>query len=370
MKFRISCYYVYMLDRNNFASVSISTSTLIRFFLVAIGFFLIWYLRDFLLVLLTAIMIASFVESAVPFLKKIKINRILGVVMLYAAVVSSFALLFYLFAPLLITELYNFSVFLSSYIPDSSIINYFRNDAFSGAKDIINNLSHSLSLTSLVAASNAFVVNLSGGFFQVLGVAFGGIFNVTLIVLISFYLSIQEKGMEKFLRIILPIEHEEYVVDLWERSRRKIALWMKGQMLLAILIAILTYLMLSVMGIQYALLLSIIAGIMELIPYGVLVALVPAAYFAYFSGGIGSALAVSGGYIILQQFENFLLTPLIIKSVVGLSPLVVILAALIGFELGGFWGLVLAIPVSVFIMELISDFEKKKIHSKTIDDKK
>ena len=49
---------------------------------------------------------------------------------------------------------------------------------------------------------------------------------------------------------------------------------------------------------------------------------------------------------------------------VGLSPLVVILAALIGFELGGFWGLVLAIPVSVFIMELMSDLEKKKIYSK------
>ena len=62
----------------------------------------------------------------------------------------------------------------------------------------------------------------------------------------------------------MPIEHEEYAVDLWERSRRKIALWMKGQMFLGILIAILTYLVLSLLGIQYALLLAIIAGIMVL----------------------------------------------------------------------------------------------------------
>ena len=353
-----------MLEKNTNNSISINTGTIIRFFLVAIGFFLLWFLRDLLLVILTAIMIASFVESAVPYFRKIKINRVFGVVILYIATISLLALLFYLFAPLLITELYNFSVFLSSYIPDSSIINYFKNDAFSGAKDIIANLSHSLSLTTLISTSNAFITNLSEGFFQVLGVAFGSIFNVVLIVLISFYLSIQEKGIEKFLRIILPVEHENYVVDLWERSRRKIALWMKGQMLLGIIITILTYLMLSIMGIQYALLLAIIAGIMELVPYGILVALIPAVSFSYLSGGIASAFMVAGAYIILHQFEVFLFSPLVIKSVVGLSPLVVILAALIGFELGGFWGLVLAIPVSVFIMELMSDLEKKKIYSK------
>jgi len=349
-----------MSEKNDIAHISISTGTIIRFFLVALMFYLFWFLRDLLLVLLTAIIIASFVESAVPYFKKIKVNRVFGVVILYIMTILILALLFYLFAPLLITEVYNFSVFLSSYVSNSPIINYFSNDAFGGAKDIVNNLSHSLSLTTLTATSNAFIENFSGGFFQVLVVAFGSIFNVVLIVLISFYLSIQEKGIENFLRIILPIEHEEYAVDLWERSRRKIALWMKGQMLLGILIAILTYLMLSLLGIQYALLLSLIAGTMELIPYGILIALIPAVYFSFLSGGTGSALMVAGAYIILHQFEVFLFSPLVIKNIVGLYPLVVIIAALIGFELGGFWGLVLAIPVSVFVMEFLSDLEKKK----------
>ena len=325
-------------------------------------------MRSIFLVLLTAIIIASFVESALPYFKKIKINRVLGVVILYVFSILFLALFFYLFAPLLITEVYNLSNFLSSYIPDSTILNYFRNDAFSGAKDIVNNLSHSLSLTTLISTSNAFVTNLSGGFFQVLSVAFGSIFNVVLIVLISFYLSIEENGIEKFLRIILPIEHEEYAVDLWKRSRRKIALWMKGQMLLGVLIAILTYLMLSLIGIEYALLLAIIAGIMELIPYGILVALIPAVYFSYLSGGLSSALVVTGAYTILHQFEVFLFSPLVIKNVVGLSPLVVIIAALVGFELGGFWGLVLAIPVAVFVMELLGDIEKHKTFNRTTND--
>jgi len=354
-----------MLEKNNINFISINTGTIIRIFLVALGFFLIWYLRDLFLIILTAIVIASFVESATPYFKKIKINRVFGVVLLYIITIFSLAFLFYLFAPMLITEIYNFSVFLSSYIPNSSFINYFRNDAFSGAKDIIGNLSHSLSLTTLISASNAFITNLSGGFFQILSVAFGSIFNVILIILISFYLSIEENGIEDFLRIILPIEQEDYAVDLWKRSRRKIALWMKGQMLLGLLIGILTYLILSLLGIKYALLLAIIAGAMELIPYGILIALIPAIAFSYLSGGLSSALMVGGAYIILHQFEAFLFAPLIIKGVVGLSPLVVILAVLIGFELAGFWGLVLAIPVAVFVMELMSDLEKKKIFSRT-----
>ncbi len=353
-----------MFEKSNNSSISITTGTILRFFLVAIGLFLVWYLRELFLVILTAIMLASFVESAIPHFQKIRVNRVFGVVIIYIFTIAGLALLFYLFVPLLITEIYNFSVFLSSYIPDSSILNYFKNDAFSGAKDIINNLSHSLSLTTLLETSKAFITNLSGGFFQVLTVAFGSIFNVILIVLISFYLSIQEKGIEKFLMIILPVKYEEYAVDLWGRSRRKIALWMKGQMLLGILITILTYLMLSLMGIQYALLLAIIAGIMELVPYGILVALIPAFSFSYLSGGLGTALMVSGAYIILHQFEVFLFAPLVIKSVVGLSPLVVIIAAVVGFELGGFWGLVLAIPVAVFLMELLSDLEKKKSSSR------
>jgi len=351
-----------MPERNN---ISISLGTIIRFFLVALAFYLFWYLREILLVLLTAIIIASFVESGIPYFKKFKINRIFAVVILYVSTILLLALLFYLFVPLLITEVYNFSVFLSSYVPNSPVINYFSNDAFGGAKDIVNNLSHSLSLTTLIYTSNAFISNFSAGFFQVLTVAFGSIFNVVLIVLISFYISIEEGGIENFLRIVLPIEHEEYAVDLWHRSRRKIALWMKGQMLLGVLIAILTYLMLSLFGIQYAMLLALIAGIMELIPYGILVALIPAVYFSYLSGGMGSAIAVALSYIILHQFEVFLFSPLVIKSVVGISPLVVILAALIGFKLGGFWGLVLAIPVSVFVMEFLSDIEKKKIPFRT-----
>jgi predicted PurR-regulated permease PerM len=350
-----------MVLPENTTNFSITTGTMIRIVLVGLGVFLVWFLRDLFLVVLTSIVIASFIESAIPHFGKIGINRILAIVIMYAVSLLSLAGLFYLFAPLLITEIYNFSSFLSSYLPGISWLNFFQNEAFSGAKEVVGSLSGDFSVAGLLSVSKAFILNLSGGFFNTVSVAFDGVFNFILIIVISFYLSIQEKGIENFLRIVVPIRYESYVVDLWGRSSRKIALWMKGQVVLAFVVSVLIYLVLSLLGVEYALLLSIIAGVMELVPYGMIIAMIPAFSFSYISGGIASALMVTGAYLIIHEFEVFLFSPLIIEKVVGLSPVVIILSALIGFELGGLWGILLAIPVAVVVMEFLSDIEKDKI---------
>jgi predicted PurR-regulated permease PerM len=355
-----------MAESKDITHISITTGTMIRAFLIVLGIFLLWVLRDLALVVLTSIVIASFIDSSVPHFQKIGIkNRIFGIIIFYVIAITILAGMFYLFAPLLITEIYNFSTFLSTYIPNSSFLNFFQNDAFSGAKDLVGTLSGHFSLTTLLSVSKAFVLNLSGGFVQIISVAFGSIFNFVLIILVSFYLSVQEKGIENFLHIIVPIQYDDYIVDLWTRSSRKIGLWVKGQMLLGFVVGVLIYLILSLLGIEYALLLAIITGIMEMVPYGILVAMIPTFAFSYLSNGFGSALMVTGAYIIVHEFDVFLFTPLIIKKIVGLTPIVIILAVVVGFELGSFWGAILAIPVAVIVMEFLSDIEKNKILAKT-----
>lgn len=341
--------------------ISISTGTMIRAILLGVGLYLLWFLRDLLLVVLTSIIIASFVESTIPYFKKIRVGRVAGVVIFYILFLAILSGIFYLFAPLLITEVYNLANSLASHIPNFSFLDYFQTKEFAGATAAVAKLSDNLSIKSLLDISSSFIGNLSSGFLTTLAAAFGSIFNFILIIVISFYLSVQEKGIENFLRIVLPVSVEDYVVDLWQRSRRKIAYWIKGQMFLGLLVAVLTYLVLSILGVKYALLLAIIAGIMELIPYGVILALVPAVSFSYLDGGVSSALLVAGAYLIIHQFEVFIFTPLVVNRVVGLSPLVVILSVLIGFELAGIWGIFLAIPVAVVIMEIMNDAEKRKI---------
>ena len=364
-KFTIGWYYVFMAKNRNFALVSVSTGTMVRAVLVAVCVYLIWFLRDLVLVMLTSIVIASFMESSVPYFERMKVGRVPGVVVSYVVSLLVLAGAFYLFAPLLITEIYNFANFVSSYAPGVSFLNYFQNEAFSGAKDIVGALSGNFSLTALMSVSKAFILNLSGGFFQTLAAAFGSIFNFVLIIVLSFYLSIQEKGIENFLRIIIPARYEDYAVDLWLRSSIKIGLWVRGQMLVAFVVGVLIYLILSLLGIEYALLLAIIAGVTEMVPYGILVALIPTFAFSYISNGFGSALMVTGAYIIVHQFEVFLLSPLIIKKIVGLSPIVIILSVLIGFELGGIWGAIISIPVAIIVMELLNDVEKNKTLART-----
>lgn len=354
-----------MAEKSDITHISISTGTIVKFFLVPLLIFLLYFLRELVLVVLTAIVIASFVDSSVPHLKKIGINRILGIVIIYAVSIITLAGLFYLFAPLLITEIYNFSTFISTYFPDVPFLNFFQNEAFSGAKSIVSALSGHFSIATLLSVSKAFVLNLSGGFFEILSVAFGSIFNFVLIILVSFYLSIQEKGIENFLHIIVPIQYDDYIVDLWTRSSRKIGFWVRGQMLLGFVVGVLIYLILSLLGIEYAFLLAIITGIMEMIPYGILVALIPTFAFSYLSNGFGSALMVTGAYIIVHEFDVFLFTPLLIKRIVGLSPIVIILSVVVGFELGGVWGAIISIPLAVILMEFLSDIERDKILART-----
>ena len=133
-----------MFEKNNLNSVSISSNTIFRAVLILFAVYVFWLLRDLVLVILTSIVIASFVESAIPSFKKIKIGRVFGVVIIYVFSIAFLAVLFYLFAPLLITEVYNFASFISHYAPGIDFLNYFNNQAFSGAKDIVANLSQGI----------------------------------------------------------------------------------------------------------------------------------------------------------------------------------------------------------------------------------
>ena len=158
----------------------------------------------------------------------------------------------------------------------------------------------------------------------------------------------------------MPVEYEDYSVDLWKRAQKKIGLWMQGQILLSVIVAILVYLGLLIIGIPYALLLSVFTAIAEIIPILVLIAGTAAAVVAFSDGGIPLALIVAGLFIVVNQFESNLIYPLIVKKIVGIPPLLVIVALIAGYTLAGFLGVLLSVPVAAVILELITDFDKRK----------
>ena len=352
-----------MSDNKNI-TINISTDTIIKVILFGLLLLALYFLRSFILVILTSIVIASFIRSAVRKFGKFGSKyQTLSVVLIYLTSILLLVFLFYLFIPILVIETSNLISAIAEFLPESDLVLKIQEGGLAQASIFMESLAEKISFGELITNTKDFVSNLSSGFFQTLSLIFGGFLNFSFIIVISFYLSIQKKGIESFLRIVTPVKHEEYVISLWDRSQRKIAYWIQGQFVLSVLVGVLIYLGLSILGVQNALFIAVLAAVFELIPFGMVLAAIPAISFAYIDGGLTLALMVTGFYIIVQQFETYLFVPLVIEKVVGISPLVVILSLIIGAQLAGFWGIILAIPVAVPIIEFMNDIQKKKKHA-------
>jgi predicted PurR-regulated permease PerM len=219
-------------------------------------------------------------------------------------------------------------------------------------------------LDKAIGQINTLISGITSNTFGSVTTVFGGILSFLLTVILSFYLAVEEDGVGKFLKAITTLKHEGYVVDLWKRSQKKIGLWMQGQLVLAVIIGMLVYLGLLIIQVPNALLLAFLAAAFEIIPlFGPILASIPAIMIAFVTGGMPLALVVIGLYIIIHQFENQLIYPLVVKKVVGVSPVVSILALAAGWELAGVMGLILSVPVASVIIEFFDDFEKNKIEA-------
>jgi len=337
----------------NDRTITISASTIFKGILILILFYVLWYLRDIVLVILAAIIIASALEPATQWCIRHKIPRIAAVVTMYIVIGLIFAGLLIFFVPQLLNEAVNYLLT----IPDTINVK----DLWPSVQSFIPISGQSISLHDLVVAFQNNISGTTSNAFHTATVIFGGALSFLLTVILSFYLSVQEDGVVNFLRIVTPVKSHEYVVGLWRRSRRKIGLWLQGQLILCLIIGILVYLGLLILGIPHALLLASLAALFELIPvFGPILSSIPAIITALATGGITTVLLVVGLYIIIYQFESNLIYPLVVRKIVGISPIVVILALVIGAELAGVLGAILAVPLSAALMEFIGDVEKRK----------
>ncbi len=339
--------------------ISITSGVVFTTLFVIVGAYIFWLLRDLALLVLTAIVIASAIEPGVAFFIRYRIPRFISALLVYVLVFGLIFSILYFFFPPIIADAADFLSAMPKYLNTVNITT-----PFSNIKDATNFISSSqetqsfiktlLSLQSVFAAS-------TGGVLQILVTFFGGIFSLMLVIVLSFYFALQDTGVDDFLRLVMPVKYENYSVDLWKRSQKKIGLWMQGQILLSVIVGILVYLGLLIIGIPYALLLAVFTAIAEIIPvFGSLIAGTVAVIVAFSNGGVPLALIVAGLYVVVNQFESNLIYPLIVKKIVGIPPLLVIIALIAGYTLAGFLGVVLSVPVAAVLLEFITDLDKRK----------
>lgn len=333
--------------------MNIQVGTIVKVLIILALAWAAYLVRDLILVVLTSVVIASAVEPFVTRLGKFRIPRVPAVLLIYLVTIGIFAVLLPLFLFPVISDISN----LANTLPDilSGIPNFLTTNTPFGSLS-----TTTLPVTQFVTGLQSNLLSIPKSFISAASFIFGGFFSFILIVVISFYLAVQPHGMENFLRIVTPLKREDYIVDLWRRAQRKIGYWMQGQLLLGLVIGVLVFLGLTIFQIPYALVLALLAALFELIPFfGPILSAVPAVILA-FSQSLSLGFLVIGFYIIIQQFENHLIYPLVVTKMVGVPPLLVILALLVGAKLAGFLGLILAVPLATVLMELLSDFERTK----------
>ncbi len=345
-------------------TVRISTDTMIRAILLIVAAVIAFELRNTLLLVIVSIVIASFVEAGVRMFKRYGVSRTMSVPLIFIVVVAILATLFYTFVPVMIRELSGLLTTLLQYLPNTPAVS---NQSVQGLTQLVTSITQHASFSDVLGTIKNASGSLSQGATTVIGTTFGGFVDVVLVTVMSFYLSIQEKGIDNFLRILTPLKHEQYVISLWNRTQHKIGLWFKGQLMLGLIIGAIVTVVLALLGVQYSFLIGVISGIAELIPFGIYFAAVPAVLFAVIDGGALLGLKVFIFYIVAQQIENYVLSPVVAHRTVGIPPLVVLLAFLMGITIAGFWGALIAIPVAVFILEYIGDVEKQKLVPITIN---
>ncbi len=194
---------------------------------------------------------------------------------------------------------------------------------------------------------------------QILKIALGLLNNVIGILtfmVIVYYLILERKNLHKYLTFMFGDGNREAHAEAFiNQLELKLGSWVRGQLSLMLIIGLGTYAGLSFLGLPFAVPLAFLAGLLEIVPtVGPIVAGIPAVIIAFGLSPV-TALATAALYFLIQQLENTLIVPRIMSKAVGLSPLVVIVALLIGIKIAGLAGAVLAIPATLLVEILIND---------------
>jgi predicted PurR-regulated permease PerM len=204
------------------------------------------------------------------------------------------------------------------------------------------------------------VSNVVGTGVAVIFTIFGGIFQFVLVLILTFFMVLERDNIREFLFSLFPKKYDSYMLLKAREVHKKISEWVHGQMLIFLIISTIAYIGLSIIGVKYAVTLALIAGLSEFFPYiGPFIAFTSAAPVAFNQSpsiGIATLIFYSG----IQMVDGNIIIPLVMRKAVGISPVVTIIAMLIGWEFLGVIGMILAVPTASVISLFVEDYSDRE----------
>ena len=328
---------------NPLVSNILKNNFLTAILLLSVGL-LILKLKSIIIAIFISFIIMSAFLPYVEFLRKKGVPKIISVLIPYVVVIIFLTTLIFPLIPFFSSQIQSLFVTLPEYINQAAVI-----------------FGIDLKPEQLQSFVEAEIGEIGKNAFEVTSRVFGGIFSSLMIFVISFYLLLDHDRLKKSTVNLFRSDRQERIALTISRIEDKIGGWFRGQIVLSLFIGSITWIGLSLLGIEFALPLALIAGILEILPtIGPIIAAVPAVIVAL-NMSFNSALIVILFYTALQAAENNLLVPRVMQKAVGLHPVAIIISVIVGGELLGILGALLAIPFVSLILIIYNSLSKRAV---------
>lgn len=355
--------------------IDFSGATIARVFFIAIlflaGIWLVIQIREIILIFFVALLFAAALDPMVDAMERRKIPRWLGVLIVYTVLFFVIGLFVGNVIPLLATEIGDLALKIPDLLRNMAQGNISLPGFLEWTRPIITKIFEAVDLSILdnfpdllstfSTQLTDFGKNIISGIISI----FNGLFNTLLVLILTFLMVWDEQSIDKFTLSLFPARYGKYISEKSSAIKEKIGQWLRGQVTLMVIVGLAIGLGLFIVGlfigpIRYATTLAMFAGLLEIVPYigPVLAWLIALPIVA--NQSFLHVILVTIVFVIIQQLENNVIVPLVMKKAVGLNPILSIISMMVGFSLLGVLGMVLAIPVATSVSIFVKEYTERE----------
>lgn len=296
-------------------------------------------IRSILVLLFISFILMTAINPLIRLTQRWRIPTIVIVLAVYVGIITLFSTLVASLIPAVVSQTRGLTQALPTYL---------------------HNLEDTFNTRFDPAFASDYLSNVPSNILKLAAGVFSNALNVMVVFFMTYYLIIERPNLHRYLlRLFDDKNAEARAESLVHSIEKQVGGWVRGQLILMVIIGVMTYIGLVALGIPYALPLATLAGLLEAVPnLGPIIAAIPAVLMGFAVSpiiGMG-ALALS---ILIQQLENNLIVPKVMLSATGTAPLATIVVLLVGYTLGGVMGAVLAMPLYLSVLTVINELSTK-----------
>lgn len=329
--------------------LDIPLKTIFKVFITGFVFYILFLAREVLIWTFFALIISLLLDPAINFLRWMRFPKMVAVILVYLSIFGLLGFVIYLVAPVFALEIQQLLM---------QVPNYFER-----INPVLKELGVNVA-RDFDSFSTAFIEGLkesSNSIFRAITVFFGGLASALTIFTLAFFISLEDRAVERSLSLLVPRKYQEYSMRLFEKVQFQVSGWFGARIIACFFVWITSFTVFFLLDVKYAFILSLISGLLNFVPF---IGPTITAVLVFVSVGTFQSWIVALYVIIfltvIQEIENKFVTPFLMKKFVDLPPVLVLLSILIGGTVFGFLGAIFLGPIAGIAYEFTKEFLEKK----------